>query len=103
MELKVTNKLLALCNLGTWKDKGHSPISAIRIFGQEDGTLAVGFTAYSDFEVIQVPEHMNRTYKTYQAAFTAVGAMFDALERGDYLEELRAMSDDELRALSAEK
>jgi len=98
MKIEVVSKTDALCNLGTWQGKGRSPLEAVRIFGQEDGSLVVGFTSYVDFDVLEVPEHMNRTYPNYQAAFTAIGAMFDALEKGDYLEDVQAMLDAEREA-----
>lgn len=95
MKTEIVSKTSALCNIGTWQGKGHSPLDTVRVFGQDDGSLLVGFTRYVDPDILEIPEHMNRHYKNYQAAFSAVGAMLDALERGDYLKEVQARIDAE--------
>ena len=79
-EFDIVSKEAAVNNLEVWIMKGHSPLDTVRIFGAEDNGLYIGFTDYNDPDIVQIPEHMNRSYKNYQGAFTAVGAMFDALD-----------------------
>ncbi|MBA1280267.1 hypothetical protein [Stutzerimonas stutzeri] len=75
-----------IANLKLWESKGYSVLEAVRIFGVDGldgidcGEMMVGFTDYSDPDVVLVSEDMNRAYANYQHAFTAIGALIDVMK-----------------------
>ena len=83
-EIKVVTKAEAVNLLQIWVGKGHSPLSTVRVFDAAEGGFIAGFMDYQYMDtVLVVPEHMNRVYKNQQGAFTAIGAMFDALNEAE--------------------
>lgn len=94
MEIKVVTKAEAVSLLQLWEMKGHGAMDTVRVFTLDnpDGARAgvqVGFRDYQDMEALVLPEHMNRLYDSYQHAFTALGAMFDALDAANAADQHR--------------
>lgn len=80
---RIVTKAEAVEALDLWQMKGHRPLDAVRIFGLEGGGFMAGVTDYIDGETLLVAEHMNRSYPSYSALFSAIGALFDALDATD--------------------
>ncbi len=94
MDVKILTKAEVVSLLQLWEMKGHGAMDAVRVFSLDnpDGKRAgvqIGFRDYQDMETLVLPEHMNRLYDNYQHAFTALGAMFDALEAANAADKHR--------------
>jgi hypothetical protein len=76
MAFRVVGKEAVEAELQAWEYKGHEPIEQLKILNFENGRCAIGVLDYEDLETALLAE--DKTYASYQAAFTAIGARFDA-------------------------
>lgn len=77
---KVVSKTEVVRLLQLWESKGHAVMSVVRIFTLDDLRILIGFSDYQDHETVVFAEHMYKPYTNYQGAFTALGALLDALD-----------------------
>lgn len=77
---KVVSKAEVVQLLQLWESKGHGVMSVVRVFTLDGNKILIGFTDYQDYETVVFAEHMYKPYANYQGAFTALGAIFDALD-----------------------
>jgi hypothetical protein len=77
---KVVSKAEVVRLLQLWESKGHGVMSVVRVFTLDENRILIGFTDYQDYETVVFAEHMYKPYANYQGAFTALGAIFDALD-----------------------
>ena len=77
---QVVKKSKVVSEMQIWKSKNHSLMDVVKVFEHKEGGLFAGVITYLDFDVVLIPENMDRTYPTYSALFAAVGALFDAAE-----------------------
>lgn len=76
MVFKVVGKDGVEDELELWEYKGHEPIEQLKIIRFENGRCVVGVLDYGDLETVLLAE--NKTYESFQGAFAAIGARFDA-------------------------
>ena len=80
--MQVVPRHEALVALELWQIKGHRTLDAIRLFELASGGYMAGISDYIDCDAILIPESMNRSYTSFKALFTAIGALLDELAEG---------------------
>lgn len=77
MDVKVVGNEAISDEISTWEYKGHEPIDCLVLLQYKNGGFNVGVLEYEDpADGVLIAE--DKIYKTCKAAFTAIGARFDA-------------------------
>lgn len=78
-DIEIVSKAEAVDNLCVWQMKGHSVLSAMRVYEAVEGGWLAGFSVYGLEDTVLIADSMNRPYQNYQQMLSAVGALIDAM------------------------